>query len=151
MIVGVCTTFEEMRDSIAAYCQDVQDDVKLLARLSVGRARRPTAQSIKYLLDAFDLEVVIRERCAVSPVSDAHEHTSGGKARRKPHFKDWRRNRGASWGRRMNGLRNLRLSQPQRSAIARKAAQARWARRGALTPTVTRENTDSEPEKGLSA
>jgi hypothetical protein len=162
MIVGVCTTFDEIRDAIVLYCEDKSiPRLELDARTGLasgysakvlGRKgpRKLAAKSLQFMLAALDLELVIRERCAVSPISDAGDDARGRKSR-KAHFKDWRRSKGSSWGRRMAARLHLKMTPAQRSASARNAARARWARRGALTPTVVRVNTDGESEKGLSA
>jgi hypothetical protein len=138
-MIAVCHTLEQVRDAIALYCEDKSiprltlDERTGLASGYSGKVlgrkgpRKLAAKSLQYMLAALDLELVIRERCAVSPQSDASADASKQQSR-KAHFKDWRRNFGASWSRRMNGRRNLKLTPRQRSDIASKAAQARWAR-----------------------
>jgi hypothetical protein len=138
-MIAVCHTLEQVRDAIALYCEEQHVprlELDRLTGLASGYSakilghkgpRKLAAKSLQYILAALDLELVIRERCAVSTKNDASEDASDRKSR-KAHFKDWRRNRGASWSRRMNGWRNLKLTPRQRSDIASKAAQTRWAR-----------------------
>jgi hypothetical protein len=147
-MIAVCHTLEQVRDAIALYCEDKSiprltlDERTGLASGYSGKVlgrkgpRKLAAKSLQFMLAALDLELVIRERCAVSPISDASDDARDRKSRDKPHFKDWRRSKGSSWGRRMAARLHLKMTPAQRSASARKAAQARWARARAAADVV---------------
>jgi hypothetical protein len=64
------------------------------------------------------------------------------KRQRYDRAKHWRNVKGSAWGRRMNGMRNLKLSSTRRSEIARIAARARWQRKKSKpAPTSRSSNT----------
>jgi hypothetical protein len=138
--LAVCRTLEQLRDAIAAYCEQHEITRQVLDRRAgladghSGKLLSPTSvkkfgsTSLRWVLAALDLEIVLRVREAPGPhgpPDDAHVAAY----ERKPHPKDWRRNRGERWGKRMAARRALVLSDNERSDIARRAAQARWQRR----------------------
>ena len=135
--IATCQTLEQLRDALAAYCDQQQITRRALDRragLAEGQSakllcptsvRRFGSTSLRWMLAALDLEIVLQVRSetdlsATDACVDASE--------RKPSRQDWRRNRGPRWGKRMAARRALALTPEQRSASARKAAQARWQR-----------------------
>jgi hypothetical protein len=137
-VVTVCTKLEHIRDAIAMYCEQRHITRLELDRrtgwadgyagklLGRGGVRKFSLQSVVFVLAALDLELVIRECRVAEAENHTSEDTSDGNSRNRPHTKDWRRNKGSAWSRRMNGLRNLRMSSEERSASARHAIKMRW-------------------------
>lgn len=132
--IAVCHGLEELRGALAVYCQRriSRRELDRKACLGDGHASKllaPTGLrkfcgSLRWVLLALELEIVLRPRAET-----AHcEQANGQAAIRLPAPNDWRRNPRSS-AKRAAAFRALSLTPEQRSAIARKAANARWQRR----------------------
>jgi hypothetical protein len=141
--LAVSQTLDGIRDAIAAYCEEQRITREMLdgrAGLAVGHsgkllgqgsARKFGATSLRWILTALDLELVLRKRSnATIP-----EQADGQACARQQAPQDWRRNR-RTRAKRAAAFRALSLTPEQRSAIARKAAQARWQRRSSHMPPL---------------
>jgi hypothetical protein len=161
---AVCRTYDDLRRAVAAICSEqgitrqqldaeagLADghSAKLLSPRAMRAVKRFGFVSLGRILDALELEIVLRRRAdAVSrdlPENHTHENTS----EQKPAKQDWRRNRGSAWGKRMAAIRALSMTAEQRSASARKAIRARWNKRNeqiqvaaASVPVVERQQSD---------
>jgi hypothetical protein len=136
--LATCQTLEQLRDAIAAYCEQHQitrqalDKRAGLADGHSGKLLAPTSvkrfgsTSLRWMLAALDLEIVLQVR-SKTDLSTADACVDASERKPSPH--DRRRKRGSGWGKRMAARRALALTQGQRSASARKAAQARWQRK----------------------
>ena len=113
---------------------------KLLIPRKSGRPRTLRGfgrKTFGAVLDVLGIELIVQFRHGTTVNDFRAEDANGNASERKPARQDWRRNRGSAWGKRYAALRMLRTTPEQRSASARKAAQARWANvtRSANLPT----------------
>jgi hypothetical protein len=139
--LAVSQTLDGIRDAIAAYCKQQRITREMLdgrAGLAVGHSgkllgqgstRRFGATSLRWMLTALDLELVLRKRSEET----VSEQAIGQACARQQAPQDWRRNR-RTRAKRAAAFRALSLTPEQRSAIARKAAQARWQQRSSNVP-----------------
>ena len=136
--------YDDLRGALADYCELVgisRMELDARAGLADGNAAKALARrtrkrlawkTLRRVLGALGLALQLVRDPAAEPLDlDASNSTSIASGRRAKH---WRNVKGPAWGRRMGFARALALSAEQRSAIARKAAQARWSRtKGGLT------------------
>jgi hypothetical protein len=135
-VIAIIRNYDDLRRALRAHCEQVNitrqelDARTGLADGHSGKLLGPRAVkgfgrvSLTWLLEALDLELVLRRRN-----DTATEAFTEASLDAQPAPQDWRRNRGPRWGKRMNARRALSLTRDERSAIARKAAHARWQRR----------------------
>jgi hypothetical protein len=156
--IAVCRSFEELRNAIAAFCEQqrvTRRDLDRRAGLAEGhsgkllspRARKKFGSvSFRWVLAALDLEIVVQRRPDAAATAIEQNHADVNASERKPAPNDWRRNRGSAWGKRMAARRALTMTAEQRSASARKAAQARWeAVRGFANPPTNPQSDVTNP------
>ena len=140
--LGVARSYDDLRRIVAGWCDYIgMTRAELDAEAGLGeghggkllsaKARKKLGMvTLGRVMAAAGLVIVV----AVDPEFTARAiHANGNASGYRA--KHWRRNRGSAWGRRMAALRTLKQSTAERSASARKAAQARWQRRQAALTT----------------
>ncbi len=136
--IAVCHTYEQLRDAIAAFCSHHRVTRQALDRragladghssklLSPKAAMKFGPVSLRWILAALDLEIVLQVRPDAAMNTEQQNHAGVNAGERKPARQDWRRNRGTRWGQRMRARQLLQMTAEQRSASARRAAAVRW-------------------------
>jgi hypothetical protein len=135
--LAIARGYEAIRAGIAAWCQAERIsrmELDARARLTDGHAGKilsPRAtkklgrRTFGAVLHATGLALVLVRDDEALALIEQQLAASKPASMPQPH---WRRSRGTTWGRRMAGWRNLKLTREQRSDIARNAAQVRWSR-----------------------
>jgi hypothetical protein len=138
--IATVRSYDDLRRAVADHCDRVGmsrmeldgeagltdgHSAKLLSararkKLGIVTLGRVMAAAGLVLIVAIDPDAPRRDLDASKLVS---------RSRRYDRSKHWRRDRSSAWGKRMAALRALKLSGPERSEIARKAARARWHHR----------------------
>jgi hypothetical protein len=119
-VVATCRTYHDLRRAIADHCarngitREALDVAAGLAdghsaKLLAPRNARRFGQAIKRfgsvslgrVLDALELEIVLRVRDDAQAADLQQDHAPDDARDVAPARQDWRRNRGSAWGRRM--------------------------------------------------
>jgi hypothetical protein len=136
--IAICHNYNQLRAAIAAFCAGQRitraqldagaglADGHSSKLLGGGAVRSFSRVTLGRVLDALELEIVLQVRAEAVLRAELQKHADENACDGKPARQDWRRNRGRAWGKRMAARRALLLTRGQRSAIARKAAAARW-------------------------
>jgi hypothetical protein len=136
--IAIARSYADLRRAIADWCGQIgmtREEMDEEAGLTSGHAGKILADKASRRLGIVTLGRVIAAAglvmvLAIDPDAPPRPAKRGSNANGS-NEKHWRRLRGTSWGRRMAAMRAVKLSPIQRSESARKAAQARWQRRGA--------------------
>jgi hypothetical protein len=150
--IATVRSYDDLRRAVADWCrqigmtrEELDDEAgltsghasKLLSerkikRLGIVTLGRVMAATGLVLIVATDPEAPPRTAPVHAP-NEGRGRSFG--AKNGSNTKHWRKTRGAAWGRRMAALRTLKMTPRQRTTSARKAAQARWQRRGTAPTT----------------
>ena len=154
-VVATVRNYDQLRVAISTWCQqqgitraELDADAgladghsgKLLAPRAVKKFGNATLHRVLaatglVLLLATDAEAAAQ----ITSIDSGQSNASDGASERATH---WRSKKGNAWGRRMAARRALILSREERTASARKAAQARWASRKEPPPPTSRHPAD---------
>ena len=146
-LLAVARSFDDIREAVRARCQGLGmtraeldheagltdgHSSKLLSRRAAKQFGRVTLGRV---MAATDLVLIVavdgKSVAQIEQIIAAQQIASMSQADNKaPH---WRSGKGSTWGRRMAARRALKLTAGERTAIARKAAQARWRRQRSIT------------------
>jgi hypothetical protein len=136
--IAVARSYADLRRAIADWCGQIgmtREEMDEEAGLTSGHAGKILSDKASRRLGVVTLGRVIAAAGLVLIVAvDPDAPPRPAKPDRKANgsqVKHWRHQRGPGWGRRMAAWRALKLTPEQRSESARKAALARWQRRGA--------------------
>lgn len=140
--IAIVRSYTELQRTVVAWCEQIgmtRAELDVEAGLAEGHAGKLLARRARKRLGFVSLGRVMAGAGLVLIVAIDPEFTPESRSHARSHVqhKHWRHNRGPAWGRRMAALRTLKQSAAERSASARKAAQARWQRRQAASPTPT--------------
>jgi hypothetical protein len=140
--IAIVRSYTELQRTVVAWCEQIgmtRAELDAEAGLTDGYAGKLLAARARKKLGLVTLGRVMAGAGLVLIVAVDPEFAPENRSHVRSHVqhKHWRRNRGPAWGRRMAALRTLKQSAAERSASARKAAQARWQRRQAAWPTPT--------------
>jgi len=136
--IAVIRSYSALREAITAWCAATgmtRAELDTEAGLGDGHSGKLlSAREIKKLgnvtlgrvLAATGTVLILAQDHEAPAQAAARSHASSHASSPPP--KHWRTNKGRAWGRRMAARRALKLSAAERSASARKAAQARWHR-----------------------
>jgi hypothetical protein len=139
--LAICRSYADLPHAIRRYCERkgiTRQRLDQRTGLADGHSAKLLAPSavrvlgrisLGLVLDALELELVLQMRAKAAATGGEQTYADENASEGKPARQDWRRNRGTAWGKRMAARRALQMTPAQRSANARKAAQARWAAR----------------------
>ena len=138
--IAVVRSYDDLRRAVADHCDRVgmsRMELDGEAGLTDGHAAKLLAAKARKKLGIVTLGRVMAAAGLVlivaidpdAPARNLDASKLASRSRRYDRAKHWRRDRSSSaWGKRMAALRSLKLSAPERSEIARRAAEARWQR-----------------------
>jgi hypothetical protein len=140
--IATVRSYDDLRRAVADYCDQIsmsRMELDFEAGLTDGHSAKLLSARARKKLGIVTLGRVMAAAGLVlivaidpdAPHRDLDVSTAESKRRRYDRTKHWRNVKGPAWGRRMVGMRNVKLPPTRRSEIARKAAQARWQRRPA--------------------
>jgi hypothetical protein len=133
--IGTARSYDDVRRLVAEHCASLgmsRAELDHEAGIADGNAAKALARRARKRMGWVTLGRILAATGLVLQVSIDPEAQASPQARpaRAPRS-HWRHQRGSAWGKRLAARRALALTADQRSAIARKAAQARWQRRQA--------------------
>ena len=145
--LGVARSFADIGRIVADYCEQIGMSRAALdaeAFIGSGHAAKALARRARKRLGWTTLGRVLgrtRISCSSSPALPTAQIPASSVASRNGSSRDhhWRNVKGSAWGRRMAAMRNLKLTGPRRTEIARHAAQVRH--RGTIATTPGNANT----------
>ena len=137
--IGTARSYDDVRRIVAEHRASIgmtRAELDAEAGIADGNAAKALARRARKRLGWVTLGRVMAAvglvlQVAIDPDAQALSQACPARAPRS----HWRHQRGPAWGKRMAARRSLKLSADQRSAIARKAAQARWSRRKEEAPS----------------
>jgi hypothetical protein len=139
--IATLRSYHDLRRAVADYCESVamsRAELDFQAGLTDGHSAKLLSARARKKLGIVTLGRVLAAAGLVlilaidpdAPPRDFDASKAVSRSQRYDRTKHWRRDRKSSaWGKRMAALRALKLSGPERSEIARHAAQARHRRR----------------------
>jgi hypothetical protein len=130
--IGTARSYDDVRRIVAEHCASLgmsRAELDAEAGIADGNAAKALARRARKRLGWVTLGRVMAAvglvlQVAIDPDAQAAPQARSTRAARQ----HWRQRRGSAWGKRLAARRALKLTAEQRSAIARKAAQARWSR-----------------------
>jgi hypothetical protein len=130
--IGTARSYDDLRRIVASWCDHIgmtRAELDVAAGIADGHAAKLLARRARKKLGMVTLGRVMAAvglvlQVAIDPAAQAPSQACAARAPRN----HWRRQRGSAWGKRLAARRALALTAEQRSAIAHKAAQARWSR-----------------------
>lgn len=140
--IAVVRSYDDLRRALQMWCTHIGmtrvelDEQAGLADGHSGKLLAPRAVkkfgnvSLGRVLAATGLVLVLATDVDAQPTGDACDDACDTGGATQPHH--WRSAKGRAWARRMAARRALKLTAGERSAIARKAAQARWQRQRSI-------------------
>jgi hypothetical protein len=137
--IAIARSYSDVQRAIADHCECValtRAELDHEADIADGNSSKALARraskrmgwvTLGRILAAAGLVLIV----AIDPDAPPRDLNASSTASRRRYSRTnhWRRNRRSSWGRRMAAKRALKLTAAERSAIATKAARARWQRR----------------------
>jgi hypothetical protein len=133
--IAVARSYDDLRRAVADWCRQIgmtREELDDEAGLTSGHASKLLSEhaikrfgivTLGRVMAATGLVLIVATDPDAPPRPPQASGTPNGSV-----TKHWRKTRGAAWGRRMAALRALKMTPHQRTASARKAAQARWQR-----------------------
>jgi hypothetical protein len=134
--IATVRSYDDLRRAVADWCRQIgmtREELDDEAGLTNGHAGKLLSEraikrlgivSLGRVMAATGLVLIVAADPDAPPrPAHADDNANGSTTQH------WRSQRGTGWGRRMAALRTIKLSPAQRSASARKAAEARWQRK----------------------
>ena len=137
--IGTARSYDDVRRIVAEHCASLglsRAELDAEAGIADGNAAKALARRARKRMGWVTLGRILAAtglvlQVAIDPDAQAAPQARSARTSRQ----HWRRQRGSAWGKRMAARRALALSAEQRSAIARRAAKARWSRANKEAPT----------------
>jgi hypothetical protein len=136
--IGLARSYAELQRIVADYCEHTamtRAELDAEAGIADGNSSKALARRARKRLGWVTLGRVLGAaglalHVVIDPDTPQRDLNASSSASRErySHAIHWRNVKGPAWGRRLAAKRALKLTATERSAIARKAAQARWSR-----------------------
>jgi hypothetical protein len=144
--IGLARSYAELQRIVADYCEHTaitRVELGAEAGIADGNSSKALARRARKRLGWVTLGRVLGAaglalHVVIDPDAPPRDLNASSSASRERYSRanHWRNVKGPAWGRRLAAKRALKLTATERSAIASKAARARWQRRRLATPEI---------------